>query len=387
MKNNGHVNMGKEIPVFRLDGGELHHLAKHRYKLEFGNLSPFKGQPEGGGELSAEGAMLLGDPDFRKVAEVLARPQLKMVVRRGGPSSPLGSFTVFARREKPSALVFLEKSGDGLIASFFENTEKFGEYFALRYAAFPPVKPVNLIKTEHRPEFVLFVFALADCYRRAYLHNMLDYSLDSVEGIYEDELVAVLERELKSNDFRWLVPSLFQLVAGLKENKWELSGQEVELAESMGFISRVASPENKRPVLLLNSSGKYWGLEFSLYWRDSLGMELWTEDALSGRVQKGCSYYLAFTDEANHFLEFKERDKGMEVRHMALTAEETAKEVGRVINGHLHSLPSVGADKKSSPSVSGTKVSPLKNKGICAKCGAQILKGASFCTNCGTKLS
>ena len=380
MNNNNTGNLAKEIPVFRLDGGELHYLAKHRLKLEFSTLSPFKGQPEGGVELSAEAALLLSDSDFKKAVQVLAQPQLKIALRRGGPASPFGSFTLLARHEKSRPLVFLEKSGDGLILSYFENGEKFGEYFAARFASFPPLKPVNVIKTEHHPEFALFVLALADCYRRAYLHNMLAYSTEPVEGIYEDEFVAILERELKSSDLRWLVPSLFMLVESLKERKWEFSGKEVDLAEAMGFISRVALTENKRPLFLWGGNGKYWGLEFSLYWRDAMGLEVWTEDVSRGCVQKGCSYYLAFTGEANHVLEFKEKGSEMEVRHKALTGEETAGEIGEIIIKHLEGLPPIMADKKGGTSV-------FKNKQVCDKCGSQILKNATFCTNCGTKLN
>lgn len=100
------------------------------------------------------------------------------------------------------------------------------------------IKPVNLIKAEQSLEVLLFIFTLADCYRRAYFDRMLASSLEPVEGIYEDEFVAVLERELQSADLRWLVPSLLRLVPGLAEIPLEFAGRQVELAEAMDFIAR-----------------------------------------------------------------------------------------------------------------------------------------------------
>ncbi len=323
--------LNKGIPVFRLDGGEMHHIAKHILGLGFGDLSPFKGQPEGGERISTEAQALLDDPDFQTMMRILAAPDFRLAFRAGGPAGTLRAFSVFGRRGYHPSLAVLESGGEAVNCLLFGDEEEFGVYIASNYAVPSVFQPVNLIKTEVPAEFIIFVFNLADCYRRAYLNNLLQYSSELIEGMYEDEFVAVLERELKSLDTRWLVPSLFQLVPSLRERHWEFSKNEVDIAVSMDFISRARSPEDKRPVFLLGNSGKYWGLEFSLYWRKSLGVEVWANTGSDNKVVRGRSYYMAFTDEANHFIEMTPQDSRLEVVHKALTAEQTAQEIAGII--------------------------------------------------------
>ena len=320
-----------EIPVFRLDGGEMRLIARDRYRLDFNELSPFRGQPAGGSQVSEEGEALLTDPDFREMIGTLAQPQFKLAFLSGGPAGNLGAFAVYGRRENKLSVVGLEKSGEAINAMLFGSSQAYGEYFAMRHAVPVPLKPVNILKTEVPREFVAFLFALADCYRRAYLNNLLAYSLDPVEGIYEDEFVGVFEQELKGLDPRWLVPSLFRLIPGLGEVQWEFSKAEVDLAEAMDFISRAASPQDRRPIFLLGANGKYLGLEFSLFWKRSVGLETWGQGGSANRTQKGSSYYLAFTEEANHIFEFT-GSNGEKVLHKALDVEGTAAEIAGIID-------------------------------------------------------
>lgn len=201
-----------------------------------------------------------------------------------------------------------------------------------------PFKPINTISSNHPLEVPVFIFVLIDCYRRAYFANLLEYSQSPVEAIYEDEFIAILEKELKTPDVRWLLPSLFNLVPGLENAKLNFDARHVEIAEAMDFITRAVHPHDKRPVYLLGSNAKYMGLEFSLFWKHAYGFEVISDADANKHSSKNSNverFFFVPTDEANHLFRFIQTDNGIEYEHMPLSTYEVQEEIMNIIKRNI----------------------------------------------------
>lgn len=327
----------KGIPAFNLDGGELYMLAKNIYQLSFNDLSPFQGMPGGGIKLSQEAQELAKDADLKASAAVLAQPDLKLSLHRGGSTIPFEVSSLYIKKVRTGYhTVYLQQDGLLLSVVFFDSIPKYCEFFAAQNAASVTIQPVNLLKAPMQLENLVFVFNLADCYRRAYLNNLLQDASELVEAIYEDEFIAILEKELKSKDVRWLLPSLLTLVPGMEKFRLEFSGEQLELAEAMDFVSRGKNPRDKRPIYYLGSAGKYMGLEFTLFWKHAVGFEVTGINKTSGKITSLGSYYFAPTAEANHFLSIKPGDgESAKCTHEALTTAHTAHYLQKILEEKL----------------------------------------------------
>lgn len=370
----------EQMITFRIHGGDLYYIAKNMYKLSFSKLSPFYSLPEGG-ELSEEGKELAKDRVLREAVGILASPRLKLSLRRGGSHLPLEASTLFVGQETGStAAVYLQEDGGLLSLTYLDSLEKYGRYFAAQNGAPVSEKPVKGLQGALTLESMIFIFNLTDCYRRAHLNNMLRYSAEPVDAIYEDEVVAVLEKELKSTDMRWLLPSFLRLVPGLDKTVLEFSSEQADAAEAMDFISRGANPGEKRPVYYLGASGKYMGLEFSLLWRYSAGFEISALNPVTGDEESLGRYYFAPTDEANHLFTIADsKDSGTTVVHETLTLEETAERVGKILREHCEGT---SAPRKPAPVQAPAR--PAVN--FCSQCGTKLSASDAFCGKCGSKV-
>lgn len=382
----------EQILNFRLDGGDFSHIAQNIYKLSFNKLSPFHGMPAGVGKPAAEALALADDGEFRSIAQILAQPALKLSLRRGGSTLPVEASALFAGQgPKGAAAVLLEEAGGLLSATYFKSLKQYGEYFAVQNAFPVSAKPANAIKQTLGLEDLVFLFNLIDSYRRAYLNNLLQDSGEQVEAIYEEEFVAVLERELKNADVRWLLPSFLKLTPGLENLTLEFSEKQAGMAEAMRLISRGANPGDDRPIYYLDANGKYLGLEFSVFWRYSAGFEAITLSA-GGEPESRSRYYFAPTDEANHLFAIISGGGQAAVSHQALTPEETAEQMRQILESHYEGA---AKDKKKTvfPAPAGNQAArpaqpqtaPPAQK-FCQQCGAKLTSGVAFCESCGTKV-
>lgn len=325
----------EQIPNFRLDSGDLNYIVQNLYKLTVNKLSPFQGMPAGGGKPVPEALQLAEDGEFKTLAKILAQPVLKLSLRRGGATLPLEASSLFiGRGPQGSTAVYLQEEGDLLSATYFNSLQQYAGFFAEQNAAPVSYKPANLLKQELSLEDLIFIFNLTDCCRRAYLHNMLQYSYEPVDAVYEDEFVAVLEKELQSRDIRWLIPSFLRLVPGLENAALEFSEKQPERAETMGFISRGANPGDNRPIYYLGGTGKYLGLEFSLFWHNSAGFEAVALNGKSGEMESLGKFYFAPTIEANHLFTLTGSGGRYTVSHQVLTHKETGEALQKILKNY-----------------------------------------------------
>lgn len=352
MLNNNRLNVVSKAPAFRLDGGDLYRLARHHYRLTPNPLSPFKGQPEDGTKLSPEADALASDPDLKRIASVLAAPDLKVLFRKGGMAKTPEGFSAYGKREgKETAVVSLHQAGGLVEALYFSSLAGYCAYITSLHAA-PVLAPSpNLIKPEVPLEVMLLVLAFIDCYRRAYLNGMLNGEAAPVEAVYEDEFLAVFEHELKSPDIRWLLPSFLRLVPGLAETPLEFAGEQMDVVRALGFCTCAAGPEKNRTVYLFGPPLKYLGLEFTVFWNAAVGFEVSVLGRKSGKIESAGRYFLAPTAEANHLITIKKGNGGSTCTHQSLTFARAVAELEGLLQEHLNKTPgdAPAAAKKGGP--------------------------------------
>jgi len=344
MLNHAQPDSLPKTAVFRLNGGDLFQLARDHYRLSPNPLSPFRGQPHGGGALSSEAAELAADPDLERIASVLAAPDLRLRFQKGGLAKTPEGFSAYCRHNGEGTEVVSLGQERGLVeATYFADLAHFCSYFATLHASPVMAPPPNVIKTEVPLEVMLIIMGLVDCYRRAYLNGMLNGETEPVEAIFEDEFLAVFEHELKSTDIRWLLPSFLRLTPGLAETPLNFSGEEMDQVRALGFITRAAGPA-ERAIYLFGPPLKYMGLEFTAFWNVALGFEVAGLEPTSGKVTALGRHFLAPTAEANHLITVRqtagagnqEGGVGSERRgtciHHSLTWAQTAEELGKIID-------------------------------------------------------
>lgn len=355
----------EKTPVFHIDGGDLFTIAKETYGDSFNSLSPFKEQPGGVSKPSAEAMKLAQDAEFKQMVEILAQPSSKILLRCGGFNVPTeyGSVYIKKTRDKEK-IVYLKNDQDTVSAFLFEYLDQYLAFFTAEFAQSVTILPVNLLSTALPLRTAAFIFNLIDCYRRAYLSGMLALSTELPEAIYEDEFIAVLEQELRSGDVRWLLPSFFMLVPGLGESSLTFELSDLQKAEDLKFITRSTCPIENKPIYLFGSSGKYMGLEFTLFSKQAVGFEI---TALNARQEVECigRYYLAPTDEANHFFCVSTANSDVEVIHSALSLSGLEDKLRGIL---------------------GEPVTAGRKPAFCKNCGTRMLPDSDFCIRCGTKV-
>lgn len=339
MANNNQIITIDKIPVFRMDGGELYRLARYHYRLGLNSLSPFIGQPEEGEQLSAEVLALASDPDLKRIANVLAAPELRVSFCVGGMGRPPESFRLYSRRDgEKTAVVYVGSSNNLVETIYFEDLNACCSYLATLYAAHVAKPSPNLIKPEVSLEVMLIILAFIDCYRRAYLNEMLSSNAKSVEAIYEEEFLTVFDHELKSPDIRWLLPAFLRLVPDLGKTSLVFSGQHMEMVRALGFYTRAVEGKSNKAVYLFGPTLKYLGLEFSIFWNTAIGFEVSVLKRLSGKVESVGRYFLAPTDEANHFISIERRGDNYICTHQSLNFDGTVMELERLLQEHLKQI-------------------------------------------------
>ncbi|TCP68130.1 hypothetical protein EDD73_10432 [Heliophilum fasciatum] len=365
----------KTTPAYQVDGGALHYLVRNVYKLPLNSLSPLHSLPEGS-QSSTDTMALAEESRCKAMVNVLAQPEIKIEIRQGGHPGPLTVSSVLIKNDRDVAqIVELQKGRSSLTARLFESIDHYGAYFAAQHTTPVNSAPANLLKLTLSLEVLVFMFNLIDCYRRAYLYEMLDHSTNLVEAIYEDEFVSTLQQALKSNDLRWAVPSLLRLVPGLSNSVLEFQSEYLNIAEHLQLFARTVAGESGRRLFCLGSTGKYLGMEFALSWKQASGLEV-TLLNNQGQVVSVGRYYLASTDEANHWISLTQLPSKTEFTHLSLTQSETVDEIKNILRKHLSIL---GEKQKKSDAEVIHK--------YCIKCGCKLNAGALFCSQCGTKIN
>lgn len=363
----------EQTPVFQIDGGELFCLVSKEYQLGWNPLSPFANQPAAVETCGPDTMALSKDVEFQAVVKLLAEPDLKLQYNQAGPRAPLEASTVYIKRVGAAVQsAVLHNDGGRLFIIYLRDIEELTTYFKNQYGALVVNTGINVLAEQVPLEVWMCIMNLADCYKRAYLYDMLGNETAAVDALYEDEYLAVLEQSLKSGDLRWLVPSFLRLIPDLQNVSLDFQEAHLETAKRLQFLH--VTQEDNRRIYSLHSSSKYMGLEFTNFWKFSLGL---TFSHVAGKVGH---YYMATTDEINHFVTLIPKEVGYDVTHEILDFDQVGSKVGTLIEEMLKSAPVAVAEVKA------VVAAPTAGKKFCSKCGTKVPEGASFCAGCGSKI-
>jgi hypothetical protein len=264
------------------------------------------------------------DKQFRTAVKLLSSPSVKLKFCKGGAGFPIENFSAYIGKvDTITGVVVILEGAMALTLIFFKNISEFAEFFTAQNASFVTEEPINIIPDELNLETTISMFNLIDCIRRAYLNGLLEMSEESIKGILEVDYVTILTMALKSGDIRWATPSFLRLIPGILDMEIEFSEEQFELLQKLKFISKMDKIDEKGTrVFIPGTNGKFMGLEFTHFWKWSLGFDV---KVLKDEKQDPSTYrryYMAATEEANHLFEINTDDqKNTKILHFAYSYE------------------------------------------------------------------
>lgn len=294
-----------KVPIFNVNPNELFNIAKNDYKYEFNKLSPFFGQPITENRVSSEMKEMSNDKQFRTAIKLLASPIASLKFCKAGAALPIENFSAYIGKvDTITGVVAVLEGAMALTLLFFKNIHEFASFLTAQNASLVTEEPINLIPNEISLETAISIFNLVDCIKRAYLNALLEMSEEPIKGILEEDYVTILNMGLKSGDVRWITPSFLRLVPGILESEIEFTQEHIDTLEGLKFLVKIDKIDKKDTrVLIPGTNGKYMGLEFTHFWKWSLGFNIQILESGKKETSKHGLYYMAATEEANHLFE------------------------------------------------------------------------------------
>lgn len=307
-----------QTPLFNVNPNELFNIARIEYKYELNKLSPFFGQPVIGTDISKEMSEMSKDSDFKLAVKIISSPSARLKFCKGGAGFPIENFSAYIGKiNSVLGAVVLMEGNMALTLLFFKNIRQFAQFFVAQNASLVTNEPVNLIPDEVTLGTVISIFNYMDCIKRAYLNNLLEMSEAPIKGILELDYVSILRRALKSGDIRWLTPSFIRLTPELLKYQIEFKEDQFEILEKMKFLSKIEKIDDKGTrILIPGTNGKFMGLEFTHFWKWSIGFDINILEKGKKEISKCGLYYMAPTEEGNHLFEIiPQQEQDLKIYH------------------------------------------------------------------------
>lgn len=364
--------------IFKLKTTDINHLFRHS-GLRGNKLSTFTYDAgQGTNEAPSDHfTTFTSSPIFGQITTNLLKPALRIDFNRGGGWNTQEEFHLFLGVDHEMVVAqFLNDEGEFLLV-VFDNFNDYLDWWMALYtseisASYSAVFPDSL-----DIEVMVSAFHCLDIYHRAYMESMLDYSNSVSLAISTADYIDLLKRSVASNDTRWFLPTLFELVPSLKSVNLSLRPEHLEQIGQLGFIV------NKEGLLTLEDRSRIMATELITSLMGSIGVE--ANALVKGGVYTISQLFLVITAFANHLYSF-ERDAGgkMSFRHQALNSGELKNAINTWLLALQRALNSSEVDRNAE-AVEKVETSDVKTR-FCGNCGSQIVAGKKFCTNCGTSI-
>lgn len=356
---------------FKLAPGDMDHLFR-RSGLTGNPLSIFRYNAEQAAVSSPSALFkaLAESPFLSQIAKCALEPDLKIMFQNGGAGRENDRYWVMLSADSESVLAhFVNREGD-LLLMLFPRWQAYLQWWADLYtsegmsdykAVFPAIQEL---------EVLVCALHCLDIYRRSYLESLLDYRGEVSVSLSREDFIQLLKRALASGDQRWLLPSLFELVPGLKNSAMALKPEHLKKIEDLEFIS---SNEN---TISLTEKARLMGTEFLTSWMGSVG---WQATALIKGEERNLSrVFMAPTAFANHLFSFESGGgSGSRFRHQASTRTDLIK----TLNNWMEALQKVTGILPVKAESSA--VDMAKGQKLCPQCGSELRPSKKFCTKCG----
>ncbi|MCF8011014.1 MAG: zinc ribbon domain-containing protein [Clostridiales bacterium] len=357
--------------VFKLAPGDIDHLFRHS-GLTGNNLSPFYHKTEQAAVSSPSQAFrqLSESPGLFQVAKKLLEPDLKIIFQRGGAGTADDNYYALLSGDDKAVLgQFINTQGE-LLLLMFPDWDAFLKWWVSIYASegtgdyravFPDILEI---------EILVCAMHCIDLYRRSYMKSMLDYRSLGDISVTTQDFMQLLKRTLASADKRWLLPALFELTPGLKNNRIKLHPEHLKKLEELGFVDI-----NKQNITMAEQT-TFMGEEFLQTWMGAVGCG--ASAMINGEERNLSRVFLAPTAFANHLFSFETRAGGEHrFRHQAATGSELKNTLGK----WMKSLRKVTGGAAAAPTTAAGQ-----QPNFCDQCGNLNRPGKKFCTCCGAPI-
>jgi hypothetical protein len=317
--------------AFAFTGDELNKVIIGNLGLKCNKLSQLSSAIPVVASSSENATQAVSLPLFRRAAEILANPGVKLSCAKGGSTLAVESFNVYGCATPAGMeLVAALRPGDVSLVLYFATVETFLEWWTDLFACKENNPVTNYLVPELPLEEFTFILHVLDAFRRIHMQSMLLYRPLKESRISINEFMASFEVALNSGDVRWLMPALFSITPGLKDILLDLHPDIIDTAEALHFIKRTTNPNNGGDELLYLDPGIALGYEFATSWLFGLGLaaEVLTGDEVSMVARE----FLAPTALSNHLFTIVKGNSGLEMfTHFALTLEEYRKHMAALL--------------------------------------------------------
>lgn len=356
--------------VFKLAPGDMDHLYR-RSGLSGNSLSPFRYNAEQAATSSPSEFFkpVSESPNFRRFAEKLLEPDLRIEFNRGGAGAAEEKYCVLMSSDDEAALAQFNSTDGNILLLLFDDRESFLNWWSDLYVSKGMGTYQAVFNGTMDIEVLVCALHCIDVYRRSYMESMLDYRSGVNLSLTAQDFVQLLKRALASKDKRWLLPTMFEITPGLKNSSIALKPEHIKQVEELGFIS------SNEDALTLGERSKIMGTEFIVSWMGAIGCQ--ATALIKGEEKSLSRIFLAPTAFTNHLFSFEIGAKGdTRFRHQASSSLELIKTLAGWMDA-LQAVCSTPAPPKAAETASPT----MK---FCGQCGSELKTGKKFCTSCGT---
>ena len=311
--------------LFQINRHDLGPLLIDRMGLSPSLLSPLAEvlgkYTAGSGHLSADGAKLIENELFKKLAPVLAAPDLLIKNRLGGSMITFEEIRACAGKSLGEAIaVAAIDEEDAYIVRVCNDYREYVSWWADSFAAKNDEVVANYIPPKVSLDSFLFILHAVDWFKRESYLNALNYAAGEEIYVNPDQFSKGLPASIQSKDLRWLVPSFIMLVPGIERYNYNIDPDEIGVLASMQFFNMAKRPGTGEDVFTFGEAGHTMGIEFMRSWLLSAGFELSCVE--QGGVKFIDHYFVAPTVLANHFISFEmTADNRCLVNHQAYTLQ------------------------------------------------------------------
>jgi hypothetical protein len=363
-------------------GTELDDLILANCNLQPNSLSAFCAGERRPAADTENARQALASPNFRRAAELLAKPHFRLTAVKGGGALAAEMFSVYGQVSASGMeLAALMRPGKTVMVLYFEDEALFLDWWCGTMASKVRTPSVNYLVPELPTEEFAFILHVIDAFRRVYMENMLLYTRPEKYVIPEEDFIAAFKVALQSGDIRWLLPALFNLTPGLAGTLLDIQPGLVETAEALRFMRYEKGCAPGDGIIRFTDAALAMGFEFAAFWQFGLGLQ--AEVLSAGAVRPMAWEFLAPTNFANHLFTCRTGQMGIRFfKHDQLTYGEYRKHV----SGLLAQLAAVYKPAPIPQPVQVPPASPAPKTAFCRFCGAKLPDGAAFCASCGSKL-
>jgi hypothetical protein len=293
----GYVKYLEDIPLFNIDLKCLRSLAERR-GLSFNEISPLR-QILSADEILNDGV----DDDIHlwQLTQVLSCPKFVSQFTKAGLGEQTESFAIYGKfLEGKAFFAFVQEHQQERQTLLFDAVEELSTYVVSRYASMNTQAVSAEAGFDSDVDHFIFTLNVIDSIRRRYLTGLLSGKHIALEHITLQDYNAELDFNLKNSDVRWLLPSALRLVPKIHRYRIEFDPEKIEYDPNYKLVTKYQAEDQGEILFFLSDDIKKMGLDFTHHWKYALGFDFKDEAGDHGR------YYLAPSDEINHFFELSE---------------------------------------------------------------------------------